>query len=321
MRTNPQESTEWGLESAGGESGAACSPAKSGLAMADESQLGQFIPLHYHFLMLQNDPRMQAFKEAITAVVKPGARVVELGGGSAALSFFASQAAAKVWCVERNSEMVAAARKILALNGNPKNIELVQADAMEFLPPEPVDVVICEMLHVGMLREKQIAVISSFKERYRERFGAVLPRFLPEAYIQWAQPVQQDFNFFGYHAPVPMFQEPTAPAADTVQLAEPSLYQLMDYAAPLPLDCVGRGMVEIEAAGNLNAVRFILKNILAVLIEERRSIEWQSQYLILPIESPFAVSRGDQVRIEFSYQAGGSIRSLAESLAVARIAP
>ncbi len=293
-------------------------PAKSKLTMTEESQLGQFIPLHYHFLMLQSAPRMQAFKQAITAVVKPGAKVVELGGGSAVLSFFASRTAAKVWCVERNPEMVAAAQKILALNGSPKNIELVQADAMEFLPPQPVDIVICEMLHVGMLRERQIEVISSFKERYQERFGAPVPRFLPEAYMQWVQPVQQDFNFFGYHAPMPMFQEPIAVAEDTVQLAEPALYQLMEYSSPLPLECAGRGVIEIQTAGRFNAVRFILKNILAVLVEENRTIEWHNQYLILPIEHPFQVASGDRVRIEFSYKAGGSIASLSESLVALR---
>jgi len=40
----------------------------------------------------------------------------------------------------------------------------------------------------------------------------------------------------------------------------------------------------------------------------------------VPIESPFEVSSGDQVRIEFDYHAGGSIASLSESLVVARIA-
>src|SRR5260370_9876858 len=132
---------------------------------------------------------------------------------------------------------------------------------MEFLPPEPADVVICEMLHVGMLREKQIEVISSFKQRYQARFGAALPRFLPEAYLQWVQPVQQDFNFFGYHAPMPMFQEATAPSEGTVPLAEPSLYQLMEDASPLPPDSPGRGVVEMQPAGNFNAVRCNLNNI------------------------------------------------------------
>ena len=104
-------------------------------------------------------------------------------------------------------------------------------------------------------------------------------------------------------------------------MAEPSLYQLMEYASPLPPDCAGRGVVEMQTAGNLNAVRFILKNILAVLIEESRAIEWHSQYLILPMERPLEVSIGDQVRIEFSYQAGGSIASLAGSLVASRITP
>jgi type I protein arginine methyltransferase len=83
----------------------------------------------------------------------------------------------------------------------------------------------------------------------------------------------------------------------------------------------GAGRGRIQTAGKLNAMRFILKNILAVLIAENRAIEWHSQYLILPIENPFEVSSGDRVRIEFSYQAGGSIASLSESLVVARIEP
>jgi len=79
MTTNRQEFTALTLESAPAKP--AGSPTKSKFTMTDESQLGQFIPLHYHVLMLQSAPRMQAFQEAIAAVVKPGARVVELGGG------------------------------------------------------------------------------------------------------------------------------------------------------------------------------------------------------------------------------------------------
>jgi hypothetical protein len=58
---------------------------------------------------------------------------------------------------------------LLALNPNGEKVEVIHADAFEYLPPEPVDVVICEMIHVGMLREKQVEVIESFKRRYTER--------------------------------------------------------------------------------------------------------------------------------------------------------
>ena len=61
-------------------------------------ELGQFIPLHYHYNMLNDSHRMKGFKAAIDLVVKPGARVLELGGGTGVQSFFAAQKAQQVYC-------------------------------------------------------------------------------------------------------------------------------------------------------------------------------------------------------------------------------
>ena len=69
-------------------------------------------------------------------------------------------------------------------------LELSPADA-----PERVDVVICEMLHTAMLREKQLAVIASFKKRYLERFGGPLPIYIPEAAVMAVQPVYASYDF------------------------------------------------------------------------------------------------------------------------------
>lgn len=165
------------------------------------NELGQFIPLHYHYNMLNDTARMRGFKTALELAVWPGARVLELGGGTGVLSFFAARSAAKVWCVERNPELARMARATLALNPNGHKVEVVEADAFDYLPPEPVDVVVCEMIHVAMLREQQLPVISAFKERYLRKFGGPLPAFVPEALIQAVQPVQQSFDFEGYHAP------------------------------------------------------------------------------------------------------------------------
>src|SRR5690606_1777723 len=41
-----------------------------------DNQLGQFIPVHYHYDMLRDQYRMTAFQEAISEVVKVGNRVV-----------------------------------------------------------------------------------------------------------------------------------------------------------------------------------------------------------------------------------------------------
>ena len=170
--------------------------------------LGQFIPLHYHHNMLKDENRMGNFKAAIDHLVFAGAKVLELGGGTGVLSCFAAAQASKVWCVEFNPDLVAESRRFLALNPNGHKVEVIHADAFEYLPPEPVDVVICEMIHVAMLREKQVEMIESFKQRYSRKFGSRLPVFIPEAVIMAVQPLQQDYDFFGFYAPIIQFQRP-----------------------------------------------------------------------------------------------------------------
>lgn len=184
-----------------------------GLKDDRELQLGQYIPLHYHFQMLQDEARMLSFKEAIRLAVPSNGKVLELGGGTGVLSFFAAERASKVWCVERQPALAGKAKELLALNSFQAEVEVVKADAASYLPPEPVDVVICEMLHSALLREKQTQVIASFKERYKARFGKKLPRFVPEATVLGAELISQDFNFFGYYAPLPNFQYPGNPPA------------------------------------------------------------------------------------------------------------
>lgn len=287
----------------------------------DPSELGQFIPLHYHYSMLSDPVRMRGFKAAIDYTVPPGGKVLELGGGTGVLSYFALQKAAKVWCVERNPELVVKARAILAMNRDGDKIEVIEADAFEFLPPEPVHVVICEMIHVAMVREKQIPVISSFKERYLTRFGKPLPLFVPEALIQAVQPVEHDFNFEGFYAPTPLFQDPYSLHARTRELAPPVVTQLLTYEDPLPAQCVWNGVITAAQAGVLNGLRFITKNILAIVPEKHNTIDWHSQYLIVPISNPLKVAQGDNIQIGFSYEAGTSLADLGESLRTAVQAP
>lgn len=288
--------------------------------MASESdrELGQFIPLHYHYNMLNDTARMQGFKFALEYAVQPGAKVLELGGGSGVLSFFAARKASRVWCVERNPEMVATAREILALNPNGHKVEVIQADAFTYLPPEPVDVVICEMIHVAMLREKQIPMMISFKERYLEKFGGPLPVFVPEALIQAVQPVQQSFDFEGYHAPTILFQDPACVQKKTFELAQPIVYQLLDYQDEIPEICAWNGRIAIGQTGTLNALRFITKNVLAVVAEEQRTIDWFSQYLIVPLPNPLAVTAATEIELHFSYKAGAPFAALTSSLHIVR---
>ncbi len=286
-------------------------------SVPEEMLLGQYIPLHYHFNMLQDRGRMDAFQAAIEFAVPPGGRVLELGGGTGVLSYFAAQQAGQVWCVERNPALVAAARRFLKANDHGHRVEVVQADAMTYLPPEPVDVVICEMLHVGLLREKQTDVLTAFKRAYQRQFGPQLPVFIPDASLLAVQLVEQDFCFNGYHAAVPLFQPPGMQTSSR-QLSQPEIYSSLFYSQEIPREFHIEQQFLVTAAGELNAVSFQTKNFLAFRLAERSSIDWMMNHLILPLPGPLTVTTGDQVTVRFHYQAGSPLETLQESLEVQR---
>ncbi len=291
------------------------SPAvKLNLDVDADRTLGQYIPLLYHYNMLQDEDRVGAFREAIDHIVQPGMHVVELGGGTGILSSFAARRGARVTCVERNPDLVDCARAFVAANGLDDRITVVRGDASTFVPKTNVDAVVCEMLHVGLLREKQAQVITAFKRNYVRRHGGKLPTFLPEATILMAQPVQQDFDFAGYVAPVPMFQAPLLEQPRTVPLAGLSPYANIGYDAAIPMTFDVRQSVTIDCAGECNAIRFVTQNVIAIDEVGQRAITWPNQCLVLPLARPVAVTEGETRTMAFAYEAGDEVEVLAPTV-------
>jgi predicted RNA methylase len=280
----------------------------------DESHLGQFIPLYYHHNMLMDENRMSSFKAAIDYAVFEGAKVLELGGGTGVLSCFAAAKASKVWCVEFNPDLVMESRRLLALNPNGHKVTVIHANAFDYLPPEPVDVVICEMIHAAMLKEKLIDVIEAFKQRYRLRFGEKLPIFIPEAVVMAIQPLQQNYDFFGFYAPIIQVQGAYFTHPETVELAAPAVYSMIDFSQTALREIEWEGSFTLQSDCVVNALRFITKNILAVVTDQTTTIDWFMGYLALPLSEPLQAKAGEVLKISFRYLAGGSIRSLEKSI-------
>jgi len=280
----------------------------------DDAHLGQYIPLHYHGQMLANEQRMAPFHEAIDKLVPIGAHVVELGGGTGVMSFLASKRARRVTMVERLPHVAATARRLLAANGVADKVTVVEGDARQFVPDEPADVVICEMLHVALVREKQIEVLKAFKAQHEAKFGLRVPRIIPEASILAVQPIFQPYDFHGYYAPVPFFFEAGIPGVNTVEMGQPKVYSVIDYIQDLPESFSVEERLVADRAGTINALRFITKNPIGIFPSEQRSADWYMPYMSLALPSPIAVSAGDRVRIRFQYDAGASVESLQASL-------
>jgi len=280
----------------------------------DDAHLGQYIPLHYHGQMLANEQRMAPFHEAIDKLVPIGAHVVELGGGTGVMSFFASKRARRVTMVERLPHVAAAARRLLAANGVADKVSVVEADARHFMPDEPADVVICEMLHVALVREKQIEVLKAFKAQHEAKFDRRVPRIIPEASILAVQPIFQPYDFHGYYAPVPFFFEAGIPGVNTIEMGQPKVYSTIDYVHELPESFSVEERMVAERPGWINALRFITKNPVGIFPSEQRSADWYMPYMSLALPTPISVEAGDAIRIRFQYDAGASVESLQSSL-------
>ncbi|MER7003304.1 methyltransferase domain-containing protein [Dactylosporangium sp. NPDC000555] len=271
------------------------------------------IPLQYQALLLTDERRMSAFAEAIAQAVAPGMRVLDLGAGTGVLSYFAARQGATVTAIEREPRVFATARTALrAATGDA--VRVLHADARDYLPDGPVDLVLCEMLHVGLLRERQVEVIDGFKRRYLRHIGGPLPRFLPEACVQAAQPVEQDFTYRGYTVPVPVFQLPECAQPRTVEVAPPQVFQHFFYCDPLPARCAADLTFVAERPALVNAVRLVTKNLLALTYDPPGSVDWTMNYLVVPIAEPVEVRTGDEVRIRFEYAPGDEIPALTGGL-------
>jgi predicted RNA methylase len=271
------------------------------------------IPLQYQALLLSDDRRMAAFSDAIAHAVRPGTRVLDLGCGTGVLSYFAARHGGTVTAIEREPRVFATAEAALRASVGDA-VTVLHADARDYLPEEPVDVVLCEMLHVGLLRERQIEVINSFKRRYLRHIGGPLPRFVPEACVQAVQPVEQDFTYFGYTVPAPVFQLPESRQPRTVEVAAPQVFQQFFYTDPLPHHCTGDLRFVAERPAVVNAVRVVTKNLLCLLYEPPGSVDWTMNYLVVPLREPVEVLTGDEVRLRFDYCPGDEITVLGDSL-------
>ncbi len=282
-----------------------------------ERELGQFIPLHYHYVMLQDTLRVSGFQAAIQARVGVGTRVVELGGGTGILSFLAAKRGAQVQCIERNPALVETATKLLSENGVGERVDVIQQDAATWTPNSPVDVVVCEMLHVAMLRERQLDVIAAFKTNYREKFGhdVRLPTFIPEASVLMVQAVEHNYSVAGYYAPVPVFQALDREHESATRSATELLpYSVINYDAAYATQFDECLSLDVNQAGRINALRFITQNALAVDVENQVATSWPNQALIMPLEQAIDAGAADHLTVQFSYRAGDSLEQLAATM-------
>ena len=136
-------------------------------------------PALYYQDMLGDRRRMQRYRAAIEQVVRPGDVVVDLGTGLAVLAIMAAQAgAARVYAVDVRPQVIPFAERVIAANGCADVITLIEANATELELPEPVDVIVNELIGDFGTDENIYECVQAVASNYLKPGGRVLPRKL-----------------------------------------------------------------------------------------------------------------------------------------------
>lgn len=132
-----------------------------------------------HRRLLADTVRLDAFRCAISEVVRPGDIVMDIGAGTGVLSEYALQAGAlRVHLVEENDTILAIARDCLTRNWSPRRFRLHSGRSTDLRASdieEPVDVIVSETLGTLGINEGIASVLLDASNRFLRPGGRCIP--------------------------------------------------------------------------------------------------------------------------------------------------
>ena len=154
-------------------------PQHQGATMNLRRILSLKIP-YWHFEMLADADRNDAYEQAITKVIQPDSLVLDIGTGSGLLAMMAARAGAQqVVACEMHEGLAATASEIVALNGFADTIQVhhKKSSLLEVGKELPalVDIVVSEILDVGGLGEGVLPSIRHASQQLAKPGAKLIP--------------------------------------------------------------------------------------------------------------------------------------------------
>ncbi len=276
--------------------------------------------IDFHRSMLADDSRTEALRRAITAAVKPGDVVLDLGCGTGILSFFAVQAGARrVYAVEAGG-VIELAKAVARSNGFVDRIRFVNQTSSHVELPEKVDLLVTETVGNFGLEEGILGSVIDARQRLLKEGAAIIPRSLelmvapieaPELYRGcdiWSDDLYQlDFSAarsFSVNNPQWVKLEPES------LLSQPGCLARIDLAA-VATDEV-RGEVTFVAArpGRLHGIGgwFAAELAAGIVLSNAPPLETPSwSHGFFPLQDPMSIAEGDELHVAIHAAANGTV--------------
>ncbi len=122
--------------------------------------------MNYYRELLRQRERIEPFRRALSEIVTPRDRVLEVGTGVGTYSFFAAEAGASlVWAVE-GDPVVHVAETIAKLNGYQDEVEFIRGWIPEVLLPDLATLLIFEDFPPRLLDARTYRLLAKLHEKY-----------------------------------------------------------------------------------------------------------------------------------------------------------
>ena len=136
---------------------------------------------YWHFRMMNDEVRNQAYDAALKHYVKADSIVLDIGCGAGLLSMMAARAGAKhVYACEVHELMHHQAEKIFKDNGFQDSITAIRQVSTQLKVgkhlPEKADIIVAEVFDTGLLGEKALSTFEHAREHLLKPGGKILPK-------------------------------------------------------------------------------------------------------------------------------------------------
>lgn len=136
----------------------------------------------WHFAMLNDLERNDAFGVALERVVPKGAHVLDIGSGTGLLAMMVARVgAASVTTCEQNPILAELARQIIAKHGLSDVITVVSKRSLDLVVgvdlPRRADLVVSEIVDCGLVGEGMLPTVEHAREHLLAPGGRLLPEF------------------------------------------------------------------------------------------------------------------------------------------------
>ncbi|HEX5182618.1 MAG TPA: 50S ribosomal protein L11 methyltransferase [Allosphingosinicella sp.] len=141
--------------------------------------LGGGVP-RWHFAIVRDKLRNQAYRQALEQAVTPGCTVLEIGTGTGLLAMMAAQAGAgRVFTCEADPAVAMAAERVIARNGLSDRVRVIarhsSAIAAEADLGGPADILVSEIVSNDLLGEEVLDAMEDAVGRLVRPDGAIIP--------------------------------------------------------------------------------------------------------------------------------------------------